>query len=227
MASSKGKNALQKYEKVAQPLMLVRLPISTYIRPQLLGPKHARRAKSRGSCAADRCWKLSSRLWLWCWLFKIKSLQHSYDLGLFMFVVLLRHSCTVCTSSFWQLPVGCLTEGLFESAKGSSQSHVASSLNDISKSRETFVDLNRFQSAIFLLHLKAVFSNTLCRSAAKRQQIYNITNESGSIHKHSQHFTALVSASVFFKRSQPPRSQKCLGDVLPVAEQWAKGKKQG
>lgn len=29
--------------------------------------------------------------------------------------------------------------------------------------------------------VKAVFSNTLCRSAAKRQQIYNITNESGSI----------------------------------------------
>ena len=93
MASSKGKNALQKYEKVAQPLMLVRLPISTYIRPQLLGPKHARRAKSRGSCAADRCWKLSSRLWLWCWLFKIKSLQHSYDLGLFMF-----HVCCVAAA---------------------------------------------------------------------------------------------------------------------------------
>ena len=117
MASSKGKNALQKYERVAQPLMLVRLPNSTYIRPQLLGPKHARRAKSRGSCAADRCWKLSSRLWLWCWLFKIKSLQHSYDLGLFMFVLLLRHSCTVCTSSFWQLPVGCVTEGLFRVRK--------------------------------------------------------------------------------------------------------------
>lgn len=73
MAYSKGNDALQKYEKVAQLLKLVRLPISTCIRPQLLGPKHARRAKSRGSCVADRRLKLSSRLWLWCWLFKLKA----------------------------------------------------------------------------------------------------------------------------------------------------------
>ncbi len=61
----------------------------------LQGPKHAR-AKMPGSCG---------KLWL-CWL-KLKAKILALVCPCFWFGT--RHSCTVCTSSFWQLPVGHVT----------------------------------------------------------------------------------------------------------------------